>query len=226
MKLGELDINIIKSKRKTISIYIERDGSVTARVPEKLDGNELRDDLSAKEYLINKHLAEWTSLNESKVIREYVNGQSFLYLGRNYRLKLVKEDLPQLKLKNGRFLLSKSKVPQAKDLFKQFYKSKLLQRLPSIITSYEKQMGLKAKDSKVMELKGRWASCTTAGNVNFHWKCAMAPIDVLHYIVVHELAHLRVPNHSQAFWNEVDKILPSYSTQKAWLKEYGAGMDL
>ena len=54
----------------------------------------------------------------------------------------------------------------------------------------------------------------------------MAPTDVLQYIVVHELAHLRVPNHSKAFWNEVDKILPSYSEQKAWLKEYGAGMDL
>lgn len=226
MKLGALDINVIRSKRKTISIYIERDGSVTARVPDHLDESELSSDISAKEYLIHKHIAEWTSLNESKVLREYVNGQSFLYLGRNYRLRLIDEESRAVILKNGRFLLSKSHKTQAKEYFKQFYKSKLIEKLDTILPSYESQMALKAKSVKVMDLQGRWASCTTEGNLNFNWKCAMAPIEVIHYIVVHELAHLKVPNHSPAFWNEVDKILPNYDNQKAWLQKHGAGMDL
>ena len=226
MKLGALNINVKRSKRKTISIYIERDGSVTARVPNHLDEAELTRDISSKEYLIHKHIAEWTTLNESKVIREYVNGQSFLYLGRNYRLRLIDEESKALILKNGRFLLSKSQKTNAKEFFKQFYKSKLLEKLGTILPGYERQMGQKAKAVKVMELQGRWASCTTEGNLSFHWKCAMAPIDVIHYIVVHELAHLIVPNHSPSFWNEVDKILPNYSEQKAWLQRHGAGMDL
>jgi predicted metal-dependent hydrolase len=64
------------------------------------------------------------------------------------------------------------------------------------------------------------------GNVNFHWKCAMAPVEVLHYIVVHELAHLLQNNHTQAFWNEVDKIIPNYDEQVNWLKIHGSGMSL
>jgi hypothetical protein len=54
----------------------------------------------------------------------------------------------------------------------------------------------------------------------------MAPIDVLHYIVVHELAHLIHPNHTTAFWNEVDKVLPNYQSRHEWLRLNGAGMDL
>lgn len=226
MKLGEIDINIIKSKRKTISIYIERDGRVTARVPETITSKELHQDLHAKEYLIHKHLAEWTSLNESRVHREYVSGQSFMYLGRNYRLRLVDEPMDDVILKNGRFLMNRSQVSKADLLFKAFYKHKLTQKIFPIIHAYEQQMNLQAASIKVMELKGRWASCTPSGKLNFHWKCAMAPIDVLHYIVVHELAHLRIANHSKAFWNEVDKILPNYSNQKVWLQKHGAGMDL
>jgi predicted metal-dependent hydrolase len=78
----------------------------------------------------------------------------------------------------------------------------------------------------VMELQHHWASCSPKGDLNFHWRCLMAPLSVLDYIVVHELAHLIHLNHSPAFWNLVDKILPSYPKQMAWLKHNGAGLDL
>ena len=77
-----------------------------------------------------------------------------------------------------------------------------------------------------MELKNRWASCSAKGNINFHWKCAMAPMDVLQYIIVHELAHLIHLNHTTEFWNEVDKVLPKYEEQISWLKINGVGMSL
>jgi predicted metal-dependent hydrolase len=87
-------------------------------------------------------------------------------------------------------------------------------------------MNVEPIDVKIMELQNRWASCTIKGNLNFHWKCAMAPIDVLNYIVVHELAHLIHPNHSSEFWNTVDKVLSNYDSQVKWLRLNGAGMDL
>jgi len=77
-----------------------------------------------------------------------------------------------------------------------------------------------------MELQHRWASCSEKGNLNFHWKCAMAPIDTLKYIVIHELVHLIHPNHTTSFWNDVDKIVPDYERQVKWLEINGAGMDL
>lgn len=100
------------------------------------------------------------------------------------------------------------------------------EKIEPIVANYKAQLDVAPKKIKVMELQNRWGSCSAKGNINFHWKCAMAPIDVLHYIVVHELAHLIHPNHTTAFWNEIDKILPNYENQVQWLKLNGAGMDL
>ena len=226
MIVSGVDIVIQKSERKTVSIFVERDGSVSARVPEKLNDEEIKDILKAKEYQIFKNLAEWEQLNANAVEREYVNGQSFLYLGRNYRLKLVDEKSNELRFIRNTFLLSKENKLKAKELFVQFYKNKLNSKIHPIVERYKNQLGVNPNQIKVMELQNRWASCMANGNVNFHWKCAMAPIDVLHYIVVHELAHLIHNNHTKAFWNEVDKILPNYAEQVNWLKINGVGMSL
>lgn len=226
MIFGDLDIAIKRSRRKTVSIFIERDGSVSARVPEKLSDDEIKEVLKSKEYQIFKNLAEWEQLNEKRTNREYVNGQSFLYLGRNYRLNIGDEASSKLTLKNGYFLLHESQKDKAKELFIEFYKEKLNEKITPIIDRYKNQLGVSPNEVKIMELQNRWASCSNKGNVNFHWKCAMAPIDVLSYIVVHELAHLIHPNHTNAFWNEIDKVYPKYDSQVQWLKLNGAGMDL
>jgi len=68
------------------------------------------------------------------------------------------------------------------------------------------------------------ALSSTLSNVNFHSRCGMAPMDVLHYIVVHELVHLIHPNHSEATWHDVDKVMPGYERQKEWLKVKGVGI--
>jgi len=226
MKLSDIEISVVKSKRKTVSIYVERDGSVSARVPETWNEEEILEVLKSKEYQIHKNLALWTQLNDTKIEREYVNGQSFLYLGRNYRLKIVEDNTSALVLRNGYFLLDKHKESKAKELFVEFYKTKLKEKIDPVIVRYKAQLGVKPNEIKIMELQNRWASCSSKGNLNFHWKCAMAPIDVLNYIVLHELTHLIHVNHTPAFWNEIDKIMPDYEKHMHWLKINGAGMDL
>ena len=226
MRLSELDIELIRSKRKTVSIHIERNGSVSARIPETISEEEILNVLKSKEYQIHKNLAQWSQLNQTKVERDYVNGQSFLYLGRNYRLQFVEDRLGSLIFCKGYFQLSLSKKSHAREMFIEFYKEKLNEKLKPILKRFKGQLGVNPKEIKVMELQNRWASCTASGNVNFHWKCAMAPVDVLNYIVVHELTHLIHPNHTAAFWNELDKVMPRYHKQVLWLKLNGAGMDL
>lgn len=177
---------------------------------------------------IYRNQAQWHDLNATKVQREYVNGEGFLYLGRTYRLKLVDhQDEPSM-LKNGYFCLMATggSAPDADSAFKEFYRTKGKDRIPDRVAFYERRMGVESQSIKIMELKNRWASCTPRGKLNFHWKCVMAPPTVLDYIVVHELAHLLHANHTEAFWNEVDKVLPDYSDRKEWLRVHGAGMDL
>ena len=226
MQFEGLEINITKSKRKTISIYIERDGSISALVPDDIDNDKLKEVIKTKEYQIHKSLAQWQQLNGSKIDRDYVNGQSFMYLGRNYRLKIEDNYHVKLLLKKGYFVLPTNQKVNAKELFVNFYKDKLKEKILPIIERYQAQLGVKPKEIKIMELQNRWASCTQNTNINFHWKCAMAPIDVLNYIVVHELAHLIHSNHTTAFWNEVDKVIPNYDKHLQWLRNNGATMDL
>jgi len=89
VKLENIDITIEKTeRRKTVSIFIERDGSVRVLAPASASAETIETAIKSKEYLIFTKLAKWKELNQGKVKREYVNGQSFLYLGRNYRLKL------------------------------------------------------------------------------------------------------------------------------------------
>jgi predicted metal-dependent hydrolase len=167
-------------------------------------------------------------MNATRVRREYVNGEGFLYLGRTYRLKLVDNQEAPLMLKDGYFSLRAEGgvAPDADAAFKAFYRAKGKQRISERVAHYQDRMGLEPKTVRILDLKHRWGSCSKDGTLNFHWKCMMAPSTVLDYIVVHELAHLRYPNHTRAFWNQIDKILPDYQERKEWLRVNGAGMDL
>lgn len=224
----DIEYTLQRSNRKTASIYIERDGQVSVYVPESLSKSQIEELLENKRKWIYRNLAEWHDLNATRVQREYVNGEGFFYLGRTYRLKLIENQDHPLMLKDGYFCLrsNNGSAPDADAAFKEFYREKGRVRIPERVAHYECRMGVQATVVKVIDLKNRWASCSPGGNVNFHWKCMMAPPTVLDYIVVHELAHLIHPNHTDAFWNEVDKVMPDYQERKEWLRVHGAGMDL
>jgi len=225
MQYKDIEYSLKRSKRKTASIYVERDGGVSVLVPEELTDKQIDELLEAKRKWIYTNQAVWRDLNAARVHREYVNGEGFLYLGRTYRLKLVEDQPVPLMLKDGYFCLRTNGV-SPDTAFKEFYRDKGKKRIAERVGYYGDRLGAQPKAVKIIDLKNRWASCSPGGNLNFHWKCMMAPPTVLDYIVVHELAHLIHHDHTKAFWNEVDKVMPNYQERKEWLRVNGAGMDL
>lgn len=217
-----------RSDRKTASIYVERDGEITLIAPVALSQKQIETVLEGKRRWIYKSLAEWHDLNAARVERQFVNGEGFLYLGRSYRLKLVARQEEPLLLKDGHFSLRANlrSAVKASGAFRDFYRDKGSVRINERVAHFQARMDVEPKSVKILDLKHRWASWTPSGNLNFHWKCMMAPATILDYIVVHELAHLIYPNHSTKFWNEVDKVLPDFGERKEWLRVHGAGMDL
>ena len=224
----DITYNLKRSDRKTASIYIERDGEVSLFVPKWIDDQQIEELIESKRKWIYTNLAEWEDLNATRVDREFVNGEGFLYLGRSYRLKIVADQDVPVKLLSGYFCLRSSEDDsiESADLFKAFYRQKGRERIPERVALYQASMGVSAASIKVQELQNRWGSCTPTGGLSFHWKAMMAPLSVIDYIVVHELAHLKHLNHTTEFWNEVDKALPDYRERKEWLRVNGAGMDL
>lgn len=224
----DISYTLKRSKRKTASIYVERDGKITLIAPAELSDAKIERVLEEKRRWIYKNLAEWHDLNAARIERQFVNGEGFLYLGRSYRLKLVPRQAEALQLKDGHFCLRASLRPASKAIaaFRDFYRDKGLVRINERVDYFKTRMGVEPASVKLLDLKNRWASWTPGGNLNFHWKCMMAPMKILDYIVVHELAHLIHSDHSTKFWNEVDKLLPDYAERKEWLRVHGAGMDL
>lgn len=227
MNLEGIDIAIEKTDRKkTISIFIERDGSVKVLAPIAASDEKIEEVIKTKEYQIFKRLAKWKELNSGKVKREFVNGQSFLYWGRNYRLSISDNQNVPLKVSGGFFYLDRSYLHKASIVFKEFYRKKAEQKINERIVSIQEKFNKKPTSIKVLELQNRWASWTPKDGLNFHWKCAMAPIPVLDYIITHEMVHLKYPNHSAEFWNELDKKMPNYRDYENWLKHNGVKMSI
>lgn len=227
----DIAYEIVRSRRATADIVIERDGRVLVRAPESLPDEWIEDMVEAKRSWIYRNLAEWRDLNATRVLREYRNGEGFLYLGRSYRLLLVADQKDPLLLKNGRFSLRRDLVDEgaieaAKAAFRDYYLSRGEERIARRVNYYAPKVGVTPRDINVRELGNRWASCSPNGNLAFHWKCMMAPQTIIDYIVVHELCHFHHLDHTDAFWNEVDKVIPAHRERKEWLRMHGAGLDV
>lgn len=223
--------NVVRSKRKTADIVLERDGTVVVRAPEWVADHQIEKIIESKLYWIYKNLAEWRDLNATRVLREYKSGEGFLYLGRSYRLKLVGDQEEPLLLKNGRFMLQRAMVESgdvgfAKEAFRDYYIQRGRERIRRRVAYFAPKVDVKPRDIEVKDLGHRWASCSPLGNLSFHWKCMMAPLGIIDYIIVHELCHFHHLDHTDAFWNEVDKVMPNYRERKEWLRVNGAGLDV
>jgi hypothetical protein len=228
---SDIPYEVVRSRRRTADIVIERDGRVLVRAPEKTPSEKIEDIIESKRYWIYRNLAEWRDLNATRVLREYKNGEGFLYLGRSYRLLLVADQDEPMLLKGGRFslrrdIVDRGEVPAARAAFRDYYSANGLKRIAGRVSYFAPKVGVAPGKVDVRELNHRWATCSPKGNLAFHWKCMMAPPTIIDYIVVHELCHFHHLDHTDAFWNEVDKVIPDYRERKEWLRKNGAAMDV
>ena len=95
--------------------------------------------------------------------------------------------------------------------------------LVSALAEEEAQrLGVAYRRIRIGDQRTIWGSCSSGGTLSFNWRLVLAPLEVLDYVIVHELCHLRVPNHSQSFWTLVEASRPHWREQRKWLREYGA----
>lgn len=227
-RVGDIEYWLLPgTARRTTDIVIERDGRVTVRPPLRLTPEQVDQTVHGKRLWIHRNLVEWRTLNGRTVSREWGAGESFLYLGRHYRLRLVSAQAEPLLLKGGRFCLRRDVLEQggagaAEAAFVAFYQARGLPRLRARVAHFAPRVGVAPGTVTVRDLGFRWGACQPSGDLSFHWKCLLAPLTVIDYIVTHELCHLRHRDHTAAFWNEVDKVLPDHATRKAWLRRHGA----
>lgn len=227
MKVGDLDIEIRRSKRsKTITVNIERDGSVNAVAPFDCSEEIIFKELQAREYLIFKHIANRKAVTKEHINREFVNGQAFLFMGKSYNLMISDKAKKSLEIIDDKFILNEKHLPKATETFIKFYKKQGLPYIKERVGYFSEMVGREPASVKIMELGSHWASCTPSHNINFHWKCIMAKPMIIDYLIVHELTHLKYPQHTRQFWDSVFSVMPNYKECEDWLHNYGVTLNL
>ncbi len=234
-KIDSLEYSLRRSNRKSMGIAIERDGAIFVTAPHQAKFNEIEKFVSEKKIWIYQKLAKKKTLNREKPRREFVNGQGFLYLGKSYRLKLTDNgkmksarspNVTVLRLWHGYFELAESEKANARNHFISWYRKQIKEQLKARIPRYDKRIGVTVKDTRILDLGHRWASCGRNGVINFNWRSVMAPVWVLDYILVHEMVHLIERGHTDRFWRLVSRVIPDYEEHALWLNENGADLDL
>jgi predicted metal-dependent hydrolase len=215
---------LVRAKRRTIALIVERDGSLTVRAPKRAALSDIEQFIQQKSGWIERSREKIKAIG-MPAQKQYTDGEKFLFLGNAYELRLVDSQLPTLAFDDG-FTLSIAARAQGEKFFIDWYKKQAAQIFPERVLYHARLHGFAPKQIKINSAKTRWGSCGSNGNINFTWRLVMAPLDVIDYVVLHELAHLRVRNHSPQFWKLVASIDANYKKKRKWLRENGETLTL
>jgi predicted metal-dependent hydrolase len=221
-----LDYTVVYSRRKRLTITVERDRSIVVMAPEGVSAEKIREVVESRKlwlYEKTRHSQKYAALPHPPG-KELVNGESLPYLGVNYQIELV-EQRHKIKF-NRKFLVPTALLGQRQQLFHDWYKAKAIEKILPRVRIHAKNLGVTYNQAKIGDGKYRWGSCTPNDNIIFNWRLIKAPMFVIDYVIVHELAHLIELNHTPQFWTIVRVQIANLDKAKAWLKENGGLLEL
>ena len=216
------DFNIIikrTNRKKTVSFRIKNQ-EVIISVPKFLSDNEIYNLVEIKIQWIKNKLA-LEKLNTVSIKRKYKNGDIFLYLGSEYSLKINKSYRDNIYIKDKNLIVEAKNVLSTNNIknnIKNWYITESKKYLTKTNSYYEILIGVKSNKLLFGQYKSKWGSCNSKKTISYDWRIIMAPFEVIHYLIIHELCHIKFPNHSIYFWKYVEKYMINYKIQKKWLK--------
>jgi len=214
---------IIRSKRRTIALVITKDATLEVRAPFNASLGIIEKFVAEKRSWIEKKKA-FVNKNRTNVLpKNFVDGEEFIFAGNIYKLQCGNCDAISI---SSALHLPQKLLPQAKQHLTIWYKNQALKKIIERANHYANITQLKYKAIKLTSAKRSWGSCSHKGSLRINWRLVMAPLNILDYVVVHELIHLVEKNHSKQFWHRVQTILPNYKEQKNWLKLNGNTLTL
>ncbi len=213
-----MEYKIIFSKRRTVALMVNRDGQVVVRAPKRVSVKFIGGLINKKRDWIKKAIEHHLSHLKTT---QFAEGEMFLYLGQQFPLHISNDYRRRLVFEDKVFYISRFKLGQAKKLFEVWYKRQAQIILAERVKYYVGQMGVGFNKMTIKSSMTRWGSCSSAKNINFSYRLIMAPMEIIDYVVIHELAHLKHQNHSAGFWQFVSQFYPTYSQARKWLRQHG-----
>ena len=162
---------------------------------------------------------KYDSYREQIPERHFEAGETFPYMGEEY--EVIVEQRPASDIDGEKLRLAEHHVKQTsvKRALETLYRRKARETFEERAEHYSAKMNVEYEQIEIRNQRTKWGSCSSTGTLGLNWRLMMAPPDIIDYIVVHELAHLREPNHSDSFWSLLAEFLPDYEQHERWLEQ-------
>lgn len=217
------------TRRKTVAVAVEATGDVILTAPRGVPIPRLDELVRTKALWINQRLRHVRQIEPAVPPRELVSGESYLYLGRGYRLRIRPSACSgPAKLVHGwlevpveRTLSEPQRAEVAFAAIADWYRAHARVRLPERVALWSDALGVAPTNVLVRDQRKRWASCDEHGVLRFNWRVIQAPMRLVDYVVAHELVHLRYRDHTKAFWARLGAAMPDYERRKDELRRLG-----
>ncbi|WP_081583242.1 M48 family metallopeptidase [Candidatus Nitrosopumilus salaria] len=218
LKFGKSKIpyKIIRSKqrRKTSQIIVD-ESSVQVFAPMSQSDEDIQKLVESKSKWIYQKKYK---LTQTKKLQDKTN---LLYKGIKYPFKIIRSDEESVSFSKGVFLIKTKSFSQKKinELYQKWIKTKAQSIIEKRVKLGSKITKIPVKKIRVKDVRERWGSLSDDGSINVNLNLIKAPTEILDYVIIHELCHKKIPNHSQRYWNLLYKFVPDYETKIKWLEE-------
>jgi len=221
--LGEtISFNITYKKRTSMGIYIDLYGNVEVQAPKGTPVEHVLQLLEEKWDWIGQKSKEMKDRTLGPKEKIYNDGEGFLYLGNEYPIQIsqdtsIKQDHVVFEGDKLHIYVKQLEDEKVRQALKRFYYQQCKVLVERSIQSYQSNFKTKPRSIRIADNNRNWGTCDSRLQLTFNWKLAMAPLEVIDYVVVHEMCHMVHLNHDRSFWRLVGKMIPNYKEMENWL---------
>lgn len=216
------------SDRKTVAIAVQSDCQVIVTAPNDTDLSRVQELVHKRARWILKQQLYFQQFLPRTSARSYVSGETHLYLGRQYRIKLVTADKPLFKFSSGYLIIqhpNTSLADNVKEVLYSWYREraeqKFNERLGLCLSKFPTKPSIvlpEAQELHIRKMKSRWGSYAPSGRLTLNIELIKAPIECIDYVIAHELCHAVYPHHGPKFYRLLQTVMPDYLTRKSKLE--------
>ena len=218
----ELKIDeIVRSKRRTISLEVTRDARLVVHAPLKTSKAAIDNAVEQKRGWVQRKLDDARRRDAKYPPKKCSEGETFELLGKAYIL-CFEDGASAVSASGGRLIAPCVDKVDVRSAITAWYKAQAGAVLLRRTEYYAKLAGVSFKSLKITSALSRWGLCSGSGGLCFTWRLVMAPVEMIDYVVVHELSHIGHPDHSREFWRRVGELMPDYAVRREWFRQNAA----
>jgi predicted metal-dependent hydrolase len=238
-----LQVHIIRSKRKTVCMSVNKDGSVTVKAPLRYPTEkEITGFIEQKIDWILKQREIQQDREDMRLVRRFETDYSFPYLGEERLVEMQSGKKTKISYEIGKILIqtpfydaladdyeaeeNKIAIEKLQSELKKWYKKQAAAYITKRVEYYKDIVGVTVSSVSIKSRKSQWGSCDSNGDITFSWRLVMAHPESIDYVVIHELCHRKHMDNSSKFWKEVQKYMPDYKVKKQWLEENSMNLNI